>query len=165
MKIHNYDRFDTANTPGSDRSAFTIWFAGCSVGCKGCQNPKLWDKERGMHISVKNILGIIGDSEDIVGKYKNIVLLGGEPMEQNHDELKSLLIGLYDRGYDVWLYTSWSFLDIPKSIRNHCKHIKTGEYEEDNRSDGLLASANQNFYHKVKHNIWRDMKGAEINEY
>lgn len=126
MKIYNHDRFDTGNTPGSDKSAFTIWFAGCSVRCKGCQNPKLWDKERGMDISVKSMFGIISDSEDIAGKYKNVVLLGGEPMEQNHDELKSLIVGLSDRGYDVWLYTSWSFFDIPKPIRSHCKHIKTG---------------------------------------
>ncbi len=62
------------------RANTTFWLSGCSLRCKGCFNPELWDGRLGQKVSLYGILNIIRR-----GKHKGdrgIAFVGGEPMDQ-----------------------------------------------------------------------------------
>lgn len=151
MIINSFDRYDIVNNPGEDKPAFTIWFAGCTVGCKGCYNPKLWSKNNGTQYSAHDIIDII-ESQPI--EYSSVILLGGEPLEQDGEKLLFLCRMLKRRGYNIWLYTSREFNDISDDILDNIYVAKTGKFDIDAMIDGgVLSSSNQRLYIK-QNNIW-----------
>lgn len=147
MNIGSFDRYDMLNNPNSDRPAFTIWFAGCSVGCKGCHNTQLMDKVNGREYTVSEILDSIPSDE------RDIILLGGEPLEQDLGEVSELCYMLRQRGHRIWLYTSKQIGEIPMPIINRCYFIKTGKYREDLQTGGFPASSNQKVFIRNENNI------------
>jgi anaerobic ribonucleoside-triphosphate reductase activating protein len=148
LTVAKFDRCDMVNSPKSDKPAFTIWFSGCSQRCSGCYNPKLWDKSKGEEFTTDDILGM-AKIEYINLGIDNIVFLGGEPMEQDLDDLISLARELNWHGLKVWMYTSWDIDEIPDDFTQYLYTIKCGKYDETLKCDGIPSSTNQKFYRNV----------------
>jgi len=159
MRIAKFERYDMLNNPGSNGPAFTIWFSGCTAKCPGCHNQVLWDESVGKYHTVRDILDMIIDAKmsdnhhlTLTRKYNDVVLLGGEPMEQDEAEIIDLVGILSYLGIRIWLYTGWEITDITKSIKTHCYFIKTGRYMEELKCTGFPASRNQKVFIRDENN-------------
>lgn len=149
LSIAKIDRYDNLNNPGDTKAALTLWFSGCSVQCNGCHNSGLWDKSAGQEYTVDGILFTICT---VFQKYDmdTVVLLGGEPMEQDTNEIKRLVNRLSMYGYKVWLYTSTEFEDIPDDIKKDLYTIKCGKYDEAlDQTPKFPSSSNQRIFRKT----------------
>ncbi len=82
----------------------------------------------------------------------NIMVMGGEPLDQEREALEGLLMALNTTGKAIWLFTRYELEDLPDRIISMCNYIKTGRYEEHLKVDGYeqagitLASANQQIW-------------------
>ena len=148
LTIAKFDRCDTVNSPRSEKPAFTIWFSGCSRRCNGCYNTSLWDASSGKQCTVGEVMTII-TSECVKLGIEDVVLLGGEPLEQGRFDLTDLVHDLYTRGYRVWLYTGLEFDEIPNEIKQYLYTVKCGPYNETLKCDGIPSSSNQKFYRRI----------------
>ena len=160
LTIAKFDRYDLVNTPGGDKPGFTIWFSGCSQRCPGCYNQRLWDRSAGKEHNVGTIMFLIDNQREKTG-IDDIVLLGGEPMEQDISDITALVTRLDKSGYKVWMYTSWDMNDIPESIKSHLYTIKCGRYDETLKCDGIPSSSNQKFYRKSPTGEWNEISFKE----
>ena len=145
LTVAKIDRFDLLNNPGGHSPATVIWFSGCSLKCKGCHNTELWDKNNGEKISADELVSQIANLRLIC---YDVVLLGGEPLEQDADEFGHLVDLLSEFKYNIWLYTSKEIDEIPPQVLNKCYFVKTGEYIEELKTNGFPASSNQLCYRR-----------------
>ena len=148
LTIAKFDRYDLVNTPMSDTAAFTIWFSGCHFRCKGCYNERLWYSDFGAKFTVDDALIIILNQCESQGLH-HVVLLGGEPLDQDFVGICELLDRLYSYGIRIWLYTGYEFNEIPPPILQTLYTVKCGVYKEDLKCDGIPSSTNQKFYRKI----------------
>ena len=73
---HSYAYPVTALGPG-DRLA--LWVSGCTLGCRGCVTPELWDRDAGSRTSTSALARqVLGVDRHLDG----VTLTGGEPFEQ-----------------------------------------------------------------------------------
>ncbi len=132
-----------------NRKTLEIYVSGCDGGCKGCHNPDLWDYSIGKDYKqyIKKI-----DEELKSGLVNEFWVLGGDPMDQNLNELCYLLAHLFSTGRRIWLWTRKPFETIPEEVKQYCTYIKTGEYIEndsgyvDKETGVELASSNQKIH-------------------
>lgn len=133
-----------------------VYFSGCNPPhCKDCQNPELWEfvldnnykkKFKEIKEKVKNFNTLID----------NIMLFGGEPLDQDNVELVDFIVKLKSLDKIVWLFTRYDIKEVPNNIKSLCDYIKTGRYipslaVDDNVQYGIkLATSNQNIN---KHSI------------
>jgi len=133
-----------------------IYVAGCrgdkGVHCTSCHNPESWDFNQGdlydkeyfkkLQTKVKNF--------DIL--INNIMLFGGEPLDQNHDELLHVLMDLKLLNKNIWVFTRYEIEKIPKEIKELCDYIKCGAYLPELTCDNntmyniTLATSNQHIF-------------------
>jgi len=126
--------------------SLAIFFQGCSMGCKGCQNPELQEKTQGNFIDIDFIEEHL---KKYPGFYKSMVFVGGEPLEQS-ETLLYLLCLAKEFKLNTILYTGWLFKNIPEAIRRSCDIIIDGNYREDLKTGGFPASRNQWIYIRGK---------------
>jgi anaerobic ribonucleoside-triphosphate reductase activating protein len=121
-------------------AALDIFFQGCSIGCKGCHNPELQDKDGGFELDTDEIIEHLDKHK---GFYESIVFLGGEPLNQ-----REVVIDIINR-VDLYkvLYTGYLYKDIPNEIRSVMNMIVDGPYIEELKTDGFPASENQRIYY------------------
>jgi len=104
MQIARFEPRTSVEGPG-DRSV--VWFQGCSIGCEGCCNPEMHDRQSGNCVSPFDLAEMIirADSE-------GLTLLGGEPLDQAGEmlELLEILAKNYQRG--IILFSGYSYEDI-----------------------------------------------------
>jgi anaerobic ribonucleoside-triphosphate reductase activating protein len=136
--------------------AFEIYVAGCngSPHCPGCHNPESWDFNRGDVID-ENYLSVlkkkIQSFEELID---NIMIFGGEPLDQKMIELVDLLDWLSQFNKKIWIFTRYNFDEVPLIIKDRCDYLKCGRYEPDkltnnNTQHGItLATSNQHIYKK-----------------
>lgn len=148
MIIAKFDRYDMVNNPDCDTAAFTIWFSGCNFRCKNCYNRKLWDNNFGNKYTVQSIAKVVKASCNKLGT-KYVVLLGGEPLQQDKEELLSLCRLLNEAGLKIWLYTGYEFRDVDVDILKYIDTIKCGRYIDEYQQDGFPASSNQRVYRSI----------------
>ena len=131
-----------------------IYIAGCKgPHCLGCHNESSWAFDQGspwkevmpqIHKKLKEFSGLID----------NIKVLGGEPLDQDLDDLGALIYQLAREDAMLWLFTGKRLLSVPTFIADYCDYIKCERYDEtqlteDNIHYGIkLASANQKIYKK-----------------
>lgn len=104
MNYSNIKKYDTANGVGIRTS---IFFTGCNFHCKSCFNKEIWDFNSGKHFD--------DDAKNTLFKYladphvKGLSVLGGEPLQQNLDELKELLVEVRQKfpEKDIWMWTGY----------------------------------------------------------
>ena len=134
-----------------DKVATAVYFAGCSLRCKGCQNKELWDPKSGTLMSDKEILEKVdNDLTDCV------VFLGGEPTDQL-DFLLHLCKHIKKRiKKPIMMYTGREFEDLPQELHDTMDMIVCGPFREDLlKKDAWPASSNQRVF-KKEGQIWKN---------
>ena len=80
------------------------------------------------------------------------MLFGGEPNDQNKDELLHLLFDLKSLNKIIWIFTRYELNNIPKFELQLCDYIKCGKYIPELTTDSnikygiKLATSNQIIY-------------------
>ena len=133
------------------KNALEIYIAGCKKPhCKGCSNPELWKFNQGkpykdaIHKISKKI-----KENDII---QNVFLVGGEPLDQDINELEDFINMLLECGIKIWLFTKYSIDKVPVGIKSLCSYIKCGKYDKSKLSKDYvqygvkIASTNQRIY-------------------
>lgn len=92
----------------------TLWVAGCTHHCKGCQNAMTWSFKAGREFSVKDKDTLFS----ILSKpyIKGLTLSGGDPVD-NYDDILKLVKEIKQKfpTKDIWLYTGYT-LDEMKEM-------------------------------------------------
>lgn len=117
-----------------------LFLQGCDRSCKGCHNTSTWDKDKGSIYETSELARIIKEG----CHNRKLTITGGEPMNQK-EALEDLLDDL--EGFDICLYTSHSFEEIPNEILSHLSYVKVGAYDEELRCSTIpfIGSSNQKF--------------------
>jgi len=133
-------------------SSLEIFVSGClAPHCKDCCNPELWEfgKDNNYLEEFEKIKTKIKTFDNLVD---NIILVGGEPLDQKHIELVALLQKLKQLNKNIFLFTRYDFNKVPDYIKKLCNYIKCGRFilsliVEDNIQYGIkLATSNQKIY-------------------
>lgn len=131
-----------------------IYIAGCSgPHCPGCHNPESWSFDQGESWAeaMRKIWSKFESFRDMID---SIMVFGGEPLDQDRDELATFLSYLANLDARLWLFTGKRPLDVPDFVKEYCDFIKCGRYDKDqttiyNVQHGVaLASANQQIFKK-----------------
>lgn len=136
--------------------SFEIYVAGCNGNphCKGCHNPESWDFNNGEPMSNHFIYNCSKKIKEFNSLIDNIMIFGGEPLDQDYKELENLLMWCYTQNKKIWLFTRYSLNEVPQFVKDWCSYIKCGEYIQeltvyDNIQYGIkLATSNQKIYKK-----------------
>ncbi|MFC1894459.1 4Fe-4S cluster-binding domain-containing protein [Candidatus Dependentiae bacterium] len=128
-----------------DKISAAVYFSGCSLRCKGCQNKEFWEKDSGNLMSDTQVLQKIKDN--ILAEY--VAFLGGEPTDQ-----MGFLICLCEKvkkeiKKPIAIYTGREFESLPKNLLDNIDFIVCGPYKEDLFVPGRWpASLNQRAFKK-----------------
>ena len=137
-----------------------IYVAGCrgdSHGkhCEGCHNPELWDFNLGERYTdeyEEKIRQKIQDFDDLIN---NIMIFGGEPLDQPYIDLKKLIEFLKTTKKTLWLFTRYGIEEVlQNTIFSNFDYIKCGMYDKNLITDNniqygiKLATSNQKIYKK-----------------
>jgi organic radical activating enzyme len=105
-------------------NSFEVYLSGCDGSCIGCHNPELHDFNIG-----DNYLNVLPNILSTICRFNNLIkwvwVMGGEPLLQQEDDLKSLLKSI-SKVKPIMLFTR--FGEIPENIKEYCAFIKTGAY-------------------------------------
>ena len=156
----NYLQIEKASVANGKGIRTVLWVSGCSLHCKGCQNPESWDFNAGKPFddNAKQELFTYLENPYIQG----LTISGGHPLE--YENLADICNLVYDckqqfQQKDIWLYTGkeltyQDFLYAPAGWRNensvneivkHCDVVVDGRYIEELRDTTLpfRGSSNQ----------------------
>lgn len=132
-----------------DKISVAIYFAGCSIRCKGCQNKELWDPLSGDLMSVPAVMEKVLNHP--LAEY--VVFLGGEPTDQMEFLMQLCLQIKQSNGLPIALYTGREFEVLPQQLLNNIDLIICGPYRQDLHVGGWPASSNQRVIRK-EHGQW-----------
>lgn len=135
--------------------SYDVFFSGCKMGkhCPGCHNSEAWDFNVGTDWK-KHILKISKDLKQFGSLIDKFFILGGEPLDQDLDELYLCMGALKEFGKELWLFTRRELDEVPEEAKQIFDYIKCGPYKEELTADhhvfyGVkLATANQRIYKK-----------------
>lgn len=136
------------------QEALDIYISGCQgPHCKNCHNPQLWNFDVGKHWTnwCDSITEYILNFNEYI---RNVMIFGGEPLDQDINELVKFLKWLELFSKNIWLFTGKESLDnVPEDVLLYLDYIKVGAYKENLKPGkncfGIeLASSNQ-FIYKV----------------
>ena len=110
MNYHKIEKTSVANGTGV---RVVLWISGCSLHCKGCQNPGTWSLDSGILFGepAKQELFETLNKSYIQG----ITFSGGHPLEnENLDEVYRLIMEIRNKfpNKDIWLYTGLKWENI-----------------------------------------------------
>ncbi|MBS6195261.1 MAG: anaerobic ribonucleoside-triphosphate reductase activating protein [Clostridiales bacterium] len=112
MRYHNITKDDMLN---GDGLRVVLWVAGCSHGCKGCQNPMTWDPEGGIPFEEKDKEEIFQQLEK--SYVEGITFSGGDPLHEKNIRAVTALAKEIREKYPrktIWLYTGYLWEQISK---------------------------------------------------
>ena len=113
MNYHNIDHCDMLNGEGIRVS---LWVSGCSLHCKGCQNPQTWGFNSGIPFDDDALQELY---EALDKPYiQGLTLTGGNPMD-NASEVINICRTVKEKfpDKDIWLYTGYTYEEL------YCKEI------------------------------------------
>lgn len=123
--------------------SFEIYLSGCKPPhCKNCSNPDTWCFNQGQDWNLFKPLIHLRCTET-PNMVENISIFGGEPLDQDLNELIKLLQFLKSLQRPIWIFTKYELSEVPESVKSLCDFIKTGRYSED-------LKTNDNLQHGVK---------------
>ncbi len=134
-------RIGTSFVDVPDKIAVSIFFAGCSIRCPGCQNEALWERTSGTLATLDEVLSIIQANP----LAESVAFLGGEPT----DQLEFLIALAHKITLHKTLYTGREFEDLPIKLLNEINFIVCGPFRQDMFRNGFPASCNQRIFNKV----------------
>lgn len=145
MRIFDITSCDVNNGTGF---RVTLWVAGCTHHCKGCQNPETWDFKGGQPFGPEAHDYLF--SELAKPYIQGITFSGGDPL-CSPDEVTALSKEIKEKlpGKDIWLYTGFTFEQIeadPKlsQVLPYADVIVDGEYQEALRDVTLAFRGSRN---------------------
>ena len=117
-----------------------VFFQGCDLHCKGCQNPSTWEMKNGTEMTTDELVTIL--KQEVINK--KVTFSGGEPLMQI-DALIDVIKKL--EGFDIAVYTGHEFEKVPKELIDNITYIKTGSFKEELKSTvkPYVGSTNQEF--------------------
>ena len=117
-----------------------VFFQGCDLRCKGCQNPSTWEMKNGTEITTDELVTLL--KKEVVNK--KVTFSGGEPLMQV-DAIIDIVKKLSD--FDIAVYTGHEFEEVPQELLNKITYIKTGSFKEELKSSirPYVGSTNQEF--------------------
>ena len=117
-----------------------VFFQGCDLRCKGCQNPSTWEMKNGTKMTTDELVTIL--EKEVVNK--KVTFSGGEPLMQI-DALIDIVKKLND--FDIAVYTGHEFSEVPQELLDNITYIKTGSFKEELKSTvkPYVGSTNQEF--------------------
>ena len=117
-----------------------VFFQGCDLHCKGCQNPSTWEMKNGTEITTDELVMIL--QKEVINK--KVTFSGGEPLMQV-EALIDVVKKLND--FDIAVYTGHAFEEVPQELLENIKYIKTGSFKEELKSTvkPYVGSTNQEF--------------------
>ncbi|MFH1831403.1 MAG: 4Fe-4S cluster-binding domain-containing protein [bacterium] len=127
-----------------DAIAVAIFFSGCSIRCKGCQNKDIWDPTSGTLMSDIEVLQKVKDNT----LADCVAFLGGEPTDQLPFLLEMCSQIKQHTKLPIALYTGREFEDLPQELLDHLFMVVCGPYREDLQKKGWPASSNQRVFKK-----------------
>lgn len=92
----------TVDGPGFRTS---IYFAGCTHHCPGCQNMHTWNPESGVDMTIRELLTRINKNDF------NVTFSGGDPLFQIRP-LTVLAKEIAAMGKNIWCYTGYDYETI-----------------------------------------------------
>lgn len=106
----NYHKIEKTSIANGEGIRVVLWCSGCSLHCKGCQNPSTWKVNSGKLFDddAKKELFEALDKPYIQG----ITFSGGHPLEkENVDTIYSLIVEIREKypSKDIWLYTGYTW--------------------------------------------------------
>ena len=133
-----------------------IYVAGCNgqPHCKNCHNPESWNFNNGDLYTTDKFLAIKEKIADNPLLIKNIMIFGGEPLDQDKGELLILLQTLKTLNLPIWIFTRYDITEVYDFVKEYCDYIKCGRYIEELKTDNniqygiKLATSNQKIYKK-----------------
>lgn len=136
--------------------ALEIYVSGCSGNphCKNCHNPESWSFNQGDLYDDDYCDKLTDKIWEFNSMIDNIMIFGGEPLDQDLEELNQLLIDVYCDDKPIWIFTRYNFEEVPSFIKDLCDYIKCGRYLPELKVDsniqyGInLATSNQKIYKK-----------------
>lgn len=138
-----------------ETEAYEIYFSGCNQKCSThCHNKELWTFDNGKlynNIYFNEIKEKIYEFNDLI---KNIMIFGGEPLDQNKNEFIEFLQDMKTLNKKIWLFTSYEFERIDKIYFELCDYIKYGWYNKELECDNniqfgiKLSTKNQKIWKK-----------------
>lgn len=117
-----------------------VFFQGCDLRCKGCQNPSTWEIKNGTEMTTDELVAIL--KKEVLNK--KVTFSGGEPLVQR-EALIDIVKKLSD--FDIAVYTGHEFEEVPQELLDNIKYIKTGSFKEELKSTikPFVGSRNQEF--------------------
>ena len=158
----NYLGIDKASINNGPGVRVVLWVSGCTVRCKGCQNPESWNFNAGKLFGIKAQSTLF---EYLSKPYiKGITFSGGNPLEyKNLPYVYNVIFNLKRLlpEKDIWLYTGFDitlddfdsfknrFYNLPhghylSSILHNCDVIVDGPYVEEQRDITLKFRGSKN---------------------
>ena len=91
---------------GMSDNSYNIFVSGCNAKpkCQGCFNPENWDFELGENW-LKYINKIKNDLEEFKNLVNKIIIVGGEPLDQDLVMLKQMIVFLKQFNIPIYLFT------------------------------------------------------------
>lgn len=144
MRFHNITKDDMLN---GDGLRVVLWVAGCSHGCRECQNPVTWDPMGGIPFdeNARRELFAELDKSYISG----ITFSGGDPLHPaNEADVLALAKEIREKypSKTIWLYTGSLWSEIKDhEIVQYLDVVVDGEYVKELRDTQLYwrGSSNQ----------------------
>jgi anaerobic ribonucleoside-triphosphate reductase activating protein len=126
-----------------DKIAVAVYFSGCSIRCKGCQNADLWERDVNTLTSLDDVLTKIQENS----LAERVVFLGGEPT----DQMDSLIELCKKLSQYKALYTGREFEVLPKELIDSLDMIVCGPFRQELFVKELFpASTNQRYFKKIE---------------
>jgi anaerobic ribonucleoside-triphosphate reductase activating protein len=131
------------------KGSLDVYVSGCKEHCFRCHNPELWDFNVGVDW-LEALPNILEKLRILKGAASRVFIFGGEPLDQNEDELSSMLWAFRVRGKEVWLFTGMTIVNkaYHPAIR-YVDYLKLGPHTPSLATDGniqygiKLSSSNQ----------------------
>ena len=152
MNYHKIEKTSIANGTGI---RVVLWCSGCSLHCKGCQNPETWSLCSGNPFDeeAKKELFEASDKPYIQG----ITLSGGHPFEiGNRSTIYCLVKEIKEKfpNKDIWIYTGYTWEDI---FDNDIREIQRILYWTDVLVDGKYIEEERDITLK-----WRGSRNQRV---
>ena len=111
-RINTIKYGDDVNAEGLTLS---IYFSGCTFGCKNCFNKDTWDFNYGEEFTIKKELELLEYFKNNYDYLDGVSILGGEPLHPNNIGAVFEFLRIFKDRFpnkNVWLWTGYTYEEL-----------------------------------------------------